>query len=277
MSEERSQTLVRELKAYKILMVPGFFSNNVIALGNLPLVKKFKWGEQFDDYTQWFTAHDIENERLRIESEADPEYNAEIIRKSILESRLPVILISQSKGCVDSLVTLLKFTEIQEKVRAFLPLNGPFQGTPLADDAIELKSLNGAMDWILRELGGSIKSVQSLRVEDSQTYLKNHSTEIERLIQSIPLISFSARVPRDPKKWNTNFALPRNYLESKGYINDGLLPWQSSILPGSDYILIEGLDHATSIRYSKPIPFDRVHFFQTMLWMLRKRTAAQHF
>jgi hypothetical protein len=225
----------------------------------------------------WYEAHDIQHERVYIESEASPDYNAKIIRDSIKNSELPVILIAQSKGCMDSLVTLLTYPEVQEKIVAFLPLNGPFQGTPLADAALSLKYLHFTIDWILERMGGSIQSVESLRVEDSKKYISEHAEEIQKIISNKPLVSFAARIKRDPKRWNTNFAYPRNYLQDHGYINDGLLPWQSSILPGSEYILVDGIDHATSIRYSKPIPFDRVHFMQTMLWILRKRMPEKKF
>lgn len=267
LSDARTETLVTELQNYKVLMIPGFFSNNVIALG----------GEQFEDQMHWFTNHGVENERVWIESEADNEFNAIIIREKIIESKKPVIIIAQSKGCMDSLASLVAYPEIREKVKAFLPLNGPFQGTPLANLAVSYSHMRDTISWMLEQLGGDIRSVESLRVEVSQRYLDREEIEIQNLRDSMPLIALAARIPRDPKRMNTSFAIPRDFLEAQGYINDGLLPWQSSVLPGAEYVLLENFDHATSIRNSKKIPFDRVHFIQTMLWMLRKRTPDAHF
>lgn len=269
--------MIEELRNYRFLLVPGFFSNNIIALKDLPFASRFHLGEQFVDTIRWCEKNQIEVKMANIESEAEPAFNAKMIRDEILQSEKPIFLITQSKGSFDSLTALIEFPELRKNVRAFLPLNAPFFGTPLANDAMFSSHGNQWMNKFLELLGGNIKSVESLRVEESTKFINDHMKEISEIQSEIPLVALAARIKNKKKIWDTNFELIRNWLEYRGYENDGLLPWQSSVLPHSDYVLLDGIDHATSIRHSKPIPFDRDRFLATMLTMLRKRTTVGHF
>src|SRR5947207_6155665 len=71
---------------------------------------------------------------LPIDTEQTLAANARTIRDRVLLERRPVVLLGQSKGPLDIHAALALHPEIVPRVRAFVSLQAPFAGTPLASD-----------------------------------------------------------------------------------------------------------------------------------------------
>jgi hypothetical protein len=69
----------------------------------------------------------------------------------------------------------------------------------------------------------------------------------------------------------TLLGLFRDVLARLGFASDGVVPEQSAILPGTDFVLLPGLDHLTTVAYSPFTPFDRVSFNRALLMMVLGR------
>ncbi|MBN8554928.1 MAG: hypothetical protein J0L93_05735 [Deltaproteobacteria bacterium] len=260
-----------DFKNYKFLIIRGYFGNWFEKIQKIPGVKDTKIFDHFRDQIEWLTENDFDFKIVETDTEQTPLFNSSIIKKEIENSDKKVFIISQSKGGPDTLVALTEYPEIQNKVVAWLALNPAFQGTPLANQAMQNNITRWMMTEFFERFGGSIDSLRSLEVEERQDFLRDNKDKIENIQKKISIITLSTFIDRIKNTWNTNFQIPRNILLKKGYRNDGLLPWQSSVLPGADYVLIPGVDHATSIGKSPFVDFDRKRMMKTFAVLMREK------
>jgi hypothetical protein len=86
------------------------------------------------------------------------------------------------------------------------------------------------------------------------------------------MISFASWKDEEHNKIDTLLELPRDYMLSRGLNNDGLVPVESAVLPGSDYIKLRGVDHIVPVMAADTVlKFDRRRFTKTLLLMILSR------
>src|SRR5438105_3084668 len=73
-------------------------------------------------------------EEIPLDTEGTLVENAAAIRDALEKKDRPVVLLGQSKGPLDIHAALALHPEIVPRVRAFVSLQAPFAGTPLASD-----------------------------------------------------------------------------------------------------------------------------------------------
>lgn len=253
-----------EISQYQFVFVTGFLSDELKKLKGVPAFGH-EFGDYFADQIAWLKANQIDAQMPTINSEQTPEFNAPLIRDAIMASSKPTILISHSKGGVDTLQALLTYPELSNRVRAWIAYHAPFQGTPVADYTLEKSGLRFVAAKALQMLGGSIGSVVSLTLQTRSNHLKTHQTPIQSILKKIPTLCFSGFIRNEPGRIDTAYEIQRDLLERYGFRNDGIIPWQSEILPGSRYIIFDGVDHTAAVNRSLFIPLDRLHIFQNLL------------
>jgi len=170
-----SQKIADKANRYKLIFVRGFLSD--------------ARDDYFGDQLKWAKENSIDALRVNIESEDSPAQNAGIITEAIRQSDKPVILITHSKGGLDSLEAFIKNPAIRSKVKGWLPLQGPFYGSPLADHFYERPVLHGSASLMLSIFGGNMGSLSSLRVAIRTPYMKRNEAEIAATLAEVPTIS----------------------------------------------------------------------------------------
>jgi subtilisin family serine protease len=161
-----------------------------------------------------------------------------------------------------------------QKVRGWVSIQGPFLGTPIADRIMASGKLEPFLSALLRFMDGSLDALASLTTANRSDYLDRGKTAIASLVSRVPIICFGSwKEPAVPKKWDTLLKPSRDWLAQLGFKNDGLIPAESSVLTGADYVLVEGVDHAAPVMSAR-MPFDRVRFTKTLLEMLLRRLPA---
>ncbi|MGB8331480.1 MAG: hypothetical protein WCE62_15245, partial [Polyangiales bacterium] len=235
------------------------------------------------------------------------EHNAAVIGDLLRKTDRKVILVTHSKGGLDTLHALLGVPELWgDTVIGWVALQAPFYGSPLADSTPS--AINGLL---LGALGGNGQAVEDLKVETRARYMHVHKDEIRRLTRRIPVIAafttyessatvagfasafargvFSAelitditevvsanyaKMPRDLPRVVTASAtesvelirrrvadassaafgtiglmtLTNVYLRDiAGVPNDGLVPKQSTVLPGATHRELTTGDHASPV------------------------------
>ena len=287
----------KKLKHYKILLIPGFFSDGFIDLGetwegflkmlfsekNPSYFEKIRYtrlSEYFDEQILWLRDQgfekDIDFERVRIESEAGPQTNAKFIRDAVLRSQKPVIIIAHSKGGIDTLVSLVNYgDEISDKIKGFIPIQSPFKGSPIADDIIKYPWVRMIAFDLLGQLGGSGQSLKSLTTQVRTQYFHEHQEQITKVLKEIPAFAFTSwKNNEDGILLDTILEWPRDYIiRYKKLDNDGLGPSLYGRFPGMDYIEVEGVDHVVTVMYSSFLEFDRIRFLKTLLVMMLERIS----
>jgi hypothetical protein len=141
----------------------------------------------------------------------------------------------------------------------------------VADYVIKNRGLDTLMTRFLLRMGGSIDSMVNLTTADRKAYMAANAAAISSIIKTVPIISVATWIDPDGDKPDTKLKPLRNAMLKLGLKNDGLVPVDRAILPGTDYIKIPGLDHGATIKQTKNIAFDRARFAKAVFSMLLSR------
>ncbi|MEI7530009.1 MAG: tyrosine-protein phosphatase [Elusimicrobiota bacterium] len=269
----------RQLSGYRILFVPGFMTNPSINPG---LVYKSAGSgvapegsfmpTYFYEQIKWLRANGLDAGIVKIESEAGIKYNANLIEAAIQLSPTPVIIISHSKGGLDTLETLVRRPNLRDKVKGLVSIQSPYYGTPIADWVLSHEhSLSPMSALVLKLMGGSMQSVNDLSVKSRLAYQAENADAIAAITAAIPTISFGAWKNEEKGVMDTNFETTRDLMLGWGIKSDGLVPVNSEMLQGANQIAVEGLDHLATVLEVKKPAFDRVDFFRTLLTLLMEK------
>ena len=264
--------LAVELKRYKVLFIPGLFSN--VDKSKLPLVGIFcssTTKPRYEEHMALLKELGVDHERLALQTESSVEENGARIAQVIKASDKPVILMGSSKAGLDMLAGLIGDPAAQRKVRGVIMLQAPFFGTPVANALIDEGSDDSFLGKILRSLGGSIDCLVDLTTWRTKKYMADNAGAIALFTGAVPVISVATWVDKAPKgQQDTGMKAMRNFMLRKGLKNDGLVPVDSAILPGSDYVKLSGADHGATAQPTK-LDFDRVGMTKAVLTMIMAR------
>jgi protein tyrosine phosphatase (PTP) superfamily phosphohydrolase (DUF442 family) len=261
-----------KLRKYKVILVPGFLSDQISRLDFLP---DFEWKSSppFSRQIEWLKKEEVEYEYLQIATQKSIEFNLPAIRKALSESEKPVIFFTHSRGGLDVLEVLLTADRKQKaKVRGWVAFQSPFQGTPMADQFLLNPALQWTADNLLHIVQGDLQCVKDMSSFERKAYLKRQEQELQQLLARIPVLSLGTWKP-NLKGIDTSLEIQRDFLERLGYETDGLIPWQSAILPGSNYVFLKGVDHTSTIHSESLGAMDSVllakSFFKILTSMMR--------
>lgn len=241
------------LRKHKILLVPGYFSDIDPSY--------------FSDQLQWLASLSVEREKVAVESRQSVAVNAPIIAAAIRTAKLPVILITHSKGSVDALEAMRTEPALHTKVKGWVSLQGAFHGSPVADMLLDEQRFNPLLAaLILGLLGGTKESAHGLTTGAARAYLKTHAAAISALVRTVPAVAFASAL--DGAEAKSRLELPRQMMWRAGIRNDGLIPLDAAVLPGMDFVKITGVDHIAPVMRAE-LPFDRVRMTKALLLALR--------
>jgi hypothetical protein len=244
------------LRRYQVLLVPGYLSDLNPA--------------HFADHMQWLASLGVAYQKVAIRSGHSAEINGTVIANAIRASTKPVILITHSKGAIDTLDALLSAPPLRSKVAGWIALQGPFFGSPVADKLLDGSLLNPIFATvILGFFGGTRESAQSLTTSASRAYYRAREAAIAQLLRDVPAVAFTSIIESAPgTAANTALYIPHDLLARDGIRSDGLVPLDSAVLPGMDVVRVAGVDHIAPVTSAQQ-PFDRVRMTQALLLALR--------
>ncbi len=210
---------------YTYLVVPGFLGEQ------LPTY--------MDAHVNRLRERGLTASQVGIDTEAGVEVNARQVRDAILEASRDgrkVVLLGHSKGGLDITAALSLYPELKEHVRAVTTMQTPYGGTPLASDAQGVGPLRWLAGNVLERLGGSGDSLRDLTYEQRQAFLAEHPYPSD-----IPTVSLAS----SEESLKSVFVTTNRYMSDRyGWASDGLVPTQDQLIPGSDVVMVKGLDHA---------------------------------
>ncbi|MGB3049709.1 MAG: hypothetical protein WBB42_01835, partial [Polyangiales bacterium] len=139
---------------------------------------------------RYFDAQGIAYQNLSAVSEAfdtsaSVEHNAAALLKFLRSTDKKIIIVSHSKGSLDTLDALIGAPGlVGTKVIGWVAIQAPFHGSPVADSMSA--SVNG---FLLEALGGNGQSVEDLKTRVREPYMEANKGRIEKLTARIPVIS----------------------------------------------------------------------------------------
>ena len=242
-SASTQKSLFRELQNFKILIVPGF-KNAAMARSS---------GDFADQISVLKDGGLIEKVDFQLLSAADNfgglremASNAAAIAQAISSSNRPVILVSQSKGSVDVLEALSNHVELQGHVHAWFSIQGALWGSQIAD-GIEAKPKDRFyFHHAMQLLGGSPTTIIELQKTIRTKYMRDHAATIRQLCQRIHVISWASYKAPSEIWWPLQ-KLDGGYFKNVSlFQSDGVVQLPDALLPQSDYIIVNNVDHADS-------------------------------
>lgn len=113
------------------------------------------------------------------------DHNAAAILAFLRSTDKQIIIVSHSKGGLDTLDALLDAPGLWgDPVIAWVALQAPFHGSPVADS-----TFSTANDFLLDAVGGNGQSVEDLKTSTRALYMDAHKGRIAALTARIPTIS----------------------------------------------------------------------------------------
>jgi pimeloyl-ACP methyl ester carboxylesterase len=139
---------------------------------------------------QYFDAQGIAYRNLSAVSEAfdtsaSVKHNAAALLEVLRSTKKRIIIVSHSKGSLDTLDALLQAPQlVGTRVVGWVAIQAPFHGSPVADSTFA--PVNGLL---LEALGGNGQSVEDLKTKVREPYMQANKARIEALTARIPVIS----------------------------------------------------------------------------------------
>ena len=276
--------LVHLRDRYQLLLVRGLMSDSTAS------------DSYFEDQLRWlrqrrFGYHLMGDRDTGFSGSGSTVSNAAAIHKRIVtdygSDPRPYIIISHSKGGLDTLAALLGYPDLyrQGKVVGWIALQTPFSGTPLADwlaAPLGLPVFDRLDDRTRLPLPVTDMAVLAdLGSKPRRRYLAEHAVGIRDLLQQLPVLSFGSWLgeARQPGRWSSLMLIQDMISALAGVRSDGVIPLDSTVLriDGrvlNPYIAVKGLDHYVPVSYSVPLlgadppgfrKFDRVQFLRSLL------------
>ena len=119
------------------------------------------------------------------DTSASVEHNAAALLTFLQRTKKEVIIVSHSKGSLDTLDALLGAPGlVGTRVIGWVAIQAPFHGSPVADSTST--PVNG---FLLEALGGNGQSVEDLKTKVRRPYMEANKARIEALTARIPVIS----------------------------------------------------------------------------------------
>jgi pimeloyl-ACP methyl ester carboxylesterase len=254
-----------ELRECKVLLVRGFMTGGYVEPFEV-FGRKVWIGRYFNDQKEVLRELGVDFAMADIDSVMPPAHNAAKVAAEIRAAGKPVIIISHSDGGMYALRALVESTDLAPMVRGFISLQTPFGGSPVADYVKDNKLLSAAMSRVLGHFGATLESLESLTPERRGAFQAANRDAINRVVSSVNIISFASWKEEKNMKLDTLLELPRDFMIKRGLKNDGLVPVDSAILPGSDYIKVEGVDHVVPVMSADMVlKLDRRAFTRALL------------
>jgi pimeloyl-ACP methyl ester carboxylesterase len=211
-----------------VIMVPGLLAECVVSKSTL-----------FADARANLEAQGYRTDYIQTRGRQSSEINADIVRDAIraTPANTRIVLVTHSKGTVDSLLALATYPDLANKVVALVSVAGAVNGSPLADIVPDwLAQLGESIDLPQCPRGQRVEAIDSLRRSARLTWLVTHAWPAR--VRTYSLVAVA-----EPEDIATVLRPFYNILARTEPANDGLMVASDAILPGSTLLGYANCDH----------------------------------
>jgi hypothetical protein len=220
--------LGRSSAGYTVVMVPGLLAECLASQSTA-----------FADARANLEAQGYRTGYIQTRGRQSSEINAAIIRDAIraMPPDARIILVTHSKGTVDSLVALSVYPELADKVVTLVSVAGAVDGSPLADIVPNwVAELGASMQIAECPRGNGVEAVDDLRRAERLSWLATHAWPAS--VHTYSLVAVAG--PDD-----ISAVLRPFYRKLAGTdpATDGLLIASDAVVPGSTLLGYANADH----------------------------------
>ena len=167
--------------------------------------------------------------------------NAHRIAEALCQDTRPAVVIAHSKGGLETLTALMNRRAAQ-RCAAFIAIQSPFLGSPVADFLVAAAPLHATVKGSLRLLrAGSGAGLHDLTTAVRQTWMERHRDAIAGLLENIPMVCCATAVSKSTIGPDRRYLALARWIERQGFgANDGMVPVSAALLPGARHLVLGG-------------------------------------
>jgi hypothetical protein len=229
------QALARALAGKHLLIAYGLIGERLAAMRRIGV-------DYMATQVAWLR-HEIGAEVtiLRLATSAAVADNAARIAAALHRDERPAVVVAHSKGGLETLAALLD-RRAAARCAAFIAIQSPFRGSPVADFLVAAAPLRATVAGSLRLLRtGSGAGLRDLTTAARRAWMERHAEEIVRLSESIPIVCCATRVSETTVGPDRRYLTLARWIERQGFgPNDGMVPVSAALLPGAREVVLGG-------------------------------------
>jgi hypothetical protein len=178
---------------------------------------------------------------VRLATAAAVADNAHRIAEVLCQDTRPAVVIAHSKGGLETLTALMN-RRAAGRCAAFVAIQSPFLGSPVADFLVAAAPLHATVKGSLRLLrAGSGAGLHDLTTAVRQAWMERHAEAIAGLVENIPMVCCATAVSKSTIGPDRRYAALARWIERQGFgPNDGMVPVSSALLPGARHLVLGG-------------------------------------
>src|SRR5262249_45938661 len=134
-------------------------------------------------------ADGFEADVVWIDSAASVAFNAALVAQAIRAAGKEVFVVTHSKGGLDTLHALIEEPDLRPLVGAFIPIQAPFFGSPVADIGWETSRGQWISDKVVRLRRGKLDAIHDLTTSNRIAYMKSRAADVADIVRRIPILS----------------------------------------------------------------------------------------
>jgi hypothetical protein len=237
-AERAFQRVANRLRASHILFVPAVLSGIALKASRLRLV------EYLTHQVRQLRDEGFDASIADIDTGTTVARNGERLAQIIATRHQPTWIVTHSKGGLDTLQALVAHPETRRYVDGWIAFQAPFYGSPIADVASGTTQARRVSGAALKLLGADLEAIGDLATTRRGRYMDEHAVQIQQLTRDVPVMCVgtvsgaSAAKPSLMPDWPTG-----RWMATHGLKNDGLVPLNSTILPGARFVTLQGYAH----------------------------------
>lgn len=228
--------IAHRLRATRILFVPAVLSGIALKASRIRLVEYLTYQVRQlreEGFDAWIAD---------VDTGATVQTNGARLATILAEDHRPTWIVSHSKGGLDTLEALVAHPEVARFVDGWIAFQAPFQGSPVADVATGGGRARKISRAALKLLGADVQAIVDLRTDRRADYMDKHAARIAEVARTVPIMCVGTAAGKGARWPSTRWPTAR-WMEGLGLKNDGMVPVNSTILPGARFVGLRGLGH----------------------------------
>ncbi len=166
--------------------------------------------------------------------------NAARLAQALAGDPRPALLIGHSKGGLEGLAALL-VPQAAARCRAFLAIQSPFLGSPVADALVASRALHRAAGLAVKALRlGSGAGLRDLTTPARQGWMDAHAAQVAALTARLPVLAVGTFLDEAATGRDRRHLPLARWVAKRAGPNDGLVPVASALLPGARHLVLPG-------------------------------------
>ena len=224
---------------YVYLLIPGLFANSY---GNKYMQNNIEYMKELG----------LDIRKVDINTDATVEENADTIRDYILSQDKKLIIMGHSKGGIDVGTAIAKY-DLYDRIKCLIMLQVPWSGSQFAEEIEYQGLITSFFNLTSNILTMNKTAIADLKYVERKRMIKKYKLDIDK----IRVISVYSLLENKKSLLYPFYSLLKKKYDIE---SDGIVGKEDALIPGSDYIKIDNLDHSNSVfMFGNPQPGQITH------------------